>query len=68
MKQIHKNKWEDWIQLEIAYNITLFPPLFFWFFLYYTDVVSVNIVLLMLLLHFRTYYKISAFVGMYNNL
>ncbi|KAF7396508.1 hypothetical protein HZH66_007370 [Vespula vulgaris] len=64
MKQIHKNKWEDWMQLEIAYNITMFPPLFFWFFLYYTDVVSVNIVLLMLLLHFRTYYKISAFVGL----
>ncbi|XP_047353615.1 putative Dol-P-Glc:Glc(2)Man(9)GlcNAc(2)-PP-Dol alpha-1,2-glucosyltransferase isoform X2 [Vespa velutina] len=64
MKQIHKNKWEDWIQLEVAYNITMFPPLFFWFFLYYTDVVSVNIVLLMLLLHFRTYYKISAFVGL----
>ncbi|KAL2722713.1 hypothetical protein V1478_009576 [Vespula squamosa] len=64
MKQIHKNNWDDWMQLEIAYNITMFPPLFFWFFLYYTDVVSVNIVLLMLLLHFRTYYKISAFIGL----
>ncbi|XP_014602993.1 PREDICTED: putative Dol-P-Glc:Glc(2)Man(9)GlcNAc(2)-PP-Dol alpha-1,2-glucosyltransferase [Polistes canadensis] len=64
MKQIHKNNWEDWMQLEIAYDITMFPPLFFWFFLYYTDVVSVNVVLLMLLLHFQSYYKISAFAGL----
>lgn len=53
-----------WLQLTMAYIITLFPPLFFWFFLYYTDVVSVNMVLLMLLLHLRGCFKTSAFVGL----
>jgi len=51
--------------LTLAYNIILFPPLYFWCFFYYTEVVSVNIVLLMLLLHQRKQVKKTAFVGNY---
>lgn len=56
-------KWNDSLKLEVAYNITLLPPLFFWHFLYYTDVVSANTILLMLLLHLRKKYKLAAFAG-----
>jgi alpha-1,2-glucosyltransferase len=46
-----------------AWNITFFPPLFFWFFLYYTDIFSVNLILVMLLLHLYDKNNIAAFVG-----
>lgn len=56
-------KWSSWMKLTVSYNIMFFPPLFFWHFLYYTDVVSVNAVLLMLLLHLREQFKMAAFLG-----
>ncbi|XP_043252734.1 putative Dol-P-Glc:Glc(2)Man(9)GlcNAc(2)-PP-Dol alpha-1,2-glucosyltransferase [Colletes gigas] len=58
-----RQRWNNWMKLAIAYNIMLFPPLFFWHFLYYTDIVSVNAVLLMLLLHLRERFKTAAFLG-----
>ncbi|XP_033342291.2 alpha-1,2-glucosyltransferase Alg10 [Megalopta genalis] len=57
-------KWNNWTQLMVACNIMLFPPLFFWHFLYYTDVVSVNSILLMLLLHLHKKFKTAATVGL----
>ncbi|XP_012282263.1 putative Dol-P-Glc:Glc(2)Man(9)GlcNAc(2)-PP-Dol alpha-1,2-glucosyltransferase [Orussus abietinus] len=54
----------DWIHLTTTYVIVLFPPLYFWFFLYYTDVISVNTVLLMLLLQLQKHFTAAAFVGM----
>ncbi|XP_011304882.1 putative Dol-P-Glc:Glc(2)Man(9)GlcNAc(2)-PP-Dol alpha-1,2-glucosyltransferase [Fopius arisanus] len=47
----------------VAFTVTIFPPLFFWFFLYYTDVLSINLVLLTFLLHQREHYRVSAYVG-----
>ncbi|KAG7188873.1 hypothetical protein KM043_008479 [Ampulex compressa] len=58
-------KWDDLTKLAVAYNITLFPPLFFWHFLYYTDVMSVNMVLLMYLLHLRKNIKMAAVAGLF---
>ncbi|KAH0953389.1 hypothetical protein HN011_004929 [Eciton burchellii] len=58
------DRWNNWLMLTLAYNIILFPPLYFWCFFYYTDVVSVNIVLLMLLLHQRKQVKMTAFAGL----
>ncbi|XP_066581431.1 dol-P-Glc:Glc(2)Man(9)GlcNAc(2)-PP-Dol alpha-1,2-glucosyltransferase [Prorops nasuta] len=58
-----KNRWNNWLRLAVSYNIAFFPPLFFWFFLYYTDVLSVNIVLLMLLSHLKKNLKLAAFAG-----
>lgn len=60
-------KWNDWTKLAVAYSVMFLPPLFFWHFLYYTDVVSVNVVLLMLLLHLRKEFKMAAFIGTYEN-
>ncbi|XP_050454023.1 putative Dol-P-Glc:Glc(2)Man(9)GlcNAc(2)-PP-Dol alpha-1,2-glucosyltransferase [Cataglyphis hispanica] len=57
-------QWNNWLILTLAYNITLFPPLYFWCFFYYTDVVSVNIVLAMLFLHQRKHTKMTAFAGL----
>ncbi|XP_012147646.1 alpha-1,2-glucosyltransferase Alg10 [Megachile rotundata] len=57
-------RWDNWIKLSVACNITFFPPLFFWHFLYYTDVVSLNAVLLMVLLHLHKQFKLAAFVGL----
>ncbi|XP_076243819.1 alpha-1,2-glucosyltransferase Alg10 [Calliopsis andreniformis] len=57
-------RWNNWIRLAVAYNIMFFPPLFFWHFLYYTDIISINAVLLMLLLHLRKMFKMAAFVGL----
>lgn len=62
-----RQRWNDWTKFIVACNIMLFPPLFFWHFLYYTDVTSVNAVLLMLLLHLCKKFKMAALVGMYNN-
>ncbi|XP_015124880.1 putative Dol-P-Glc:Glc(2)Man(9)GlcNAc(2)-PP-Dol alpha-1,2-glucosyltransferase [Diachasma alloeum] len=47
----------------VAFAVTIFPPLFFWFFLYYTDVLSINLILLTFLLHQREHYNASAYVG-----
>lgn len=60
-----KQRWNDWMKLIVACNIMFFPPLFFWHFLYYTDVASVNAILLMLLLHLYKQFKTAAFIGMY---
>ncbi|XP_076647875.1 alpha-1,2-glucosyltransferase Alg10 isoform X1 [Halictus rubicundus] len=57
-------RWKNWKHLLVACNIMLFPPLFFWHFLYYTDVVSVNAILLMLLLHLHKKFKMAAAVGL----
>lgn len=46
-----------------AYNITLFPPLFFWFFLYYTDIFSMTMVLLMLLFYAKQRNFLAAIFG-----
>ncbi|CAL7940024.1 unnamed protein product [Xylocopa violacea] len=59
-----KQRWSSWIKLIVSCNITLFPPLFFWHFLYYTDVVSINAVLLMLLLHSHRKWKLASFIGL----
>lgn len=56
-------RWNNWMVLALAYNITLFPPLYFWCFFYYTDVISVNMVLLMFLLYQRRCTKMTALVG-----
>ncbi|KAF7989702.1 hypothetical protein HCN44_008376 [Aphidius gifuensis] len=53
----------SWLPLAVAFSIALLPPLFFWFFLYYTDVLSTNLVLLMFLLHQNEFYKSSAIIG-----
>ena len=52
-----------WIQIAISYNLAYFPPLFFYFFLYYTDVFSVCMVLFMLLLHIRGNLSLAAIPG-----
>ncbi|XP_031849311.1 alpha-1,2-glucosyltransferase Alg10 [Nomia melanderi] len=57
-------RWDNWKNLMVASNVMLFPPLFFWHFLYYTDVVSVNAVLLMLLLHLRKKFIMAAVIGL----
>ncbi|KZC14819.1 PREDICTED: putative Dol-P-Glc:Glc(2)Man(9)GlcNAc(2)-PP-Dol alpha-1,2-glucosyltransferase [Dufourea novaeangliae] len=57
-------RWNNWMKLTVASNIMLFPPLFFWHFLYYTDIVSVNAVLLMFLLHLRRKFEMAAFIGL----
>ncbi|PBC32667.1 Putative alpha-1,2-glucosyltransferase ALG10-B [Apis cerana cerana] len=59
-----KQRWNDWMKLIVACNIMFFPPLFFWHFLYYTDVASVNAILLMLLLHLYKQFKTAAFIGL----
>ncbi|XP_034936246.1 putative Dol-P-Glc:Glc(2)Man(9)GlcNAc(2)-PP-Dol alpha-1,2-glucosyltransferase [Chelonus insularis] len=65
MKKIEDDSQTDkhGLALTIALTITLLPPLYFWHFLYYTDVISVNLVLLMYLLHQKQYYKSSVFAG-----
>lgn len=56
-------RWTDRTKLAVACNVMLFPPLFFWHFLYYTDVLSVNAILLMLLLHLRKRFNLAALTG-----
>ncbi|XP_071571230.1 dol-P-Glc:Glc(2)Man(9)GlcNAc(2)-PP-Dol alpha-1,2-glucosyltransferase [Temnothorax nylanderi] len=58
------DRWNNWLILASAYNLALFPPLYFWCFFYYTDVVSVNVVLLMLYLHQRKRTKMTALAGL----
>ncbi|KAL6260956.1 hypothetical protein P5V15_008484 [Pogonomyrmex californicus] len=63
-KSNEMDRWNNWLILIAAYNLTLFPPLYFWCFFYYTDVVSMNIVLLMLYLHQCKYTKMTALAGL----
>ncbi|XP_043471670.1 putative Dol-P-Glc:Glc(2)Man(9)GlcNAc(2)-PP-Dol alpha-1,2-glucosyltransferase [Leptopilina heterotoma] len=58
-----KNSQDSLINLVSSYNIVLFPPLFFWFFLYYTDVFSVTMILAVNLLHLQGRIKSSALAG-----
>ena len=53
----------SWTLIGFALSLVLLPPLFFWFFLYYTDVVSVNLILLTSLLHLQGRYKLAACTG-----
>ncbi|KAL7306353.1 hypothetical protein TKK_0001778 [Trichogramma kaykai] len=46
-----------------AWNIAFFPPLFFYFCFYYTDVLSTTMVLAMLLSHVKKNYKMTALMG-----
>jgi len=48
MQSNETERWNNWLILTQVYNITLFPTLYFWCFFYYTDVISVNVVLVML--------------------
>jgi len=57
--------WNNWLILVLAYNITLFPSLYFWYFFYYADVISVNIVLVMLFLHQYKHTKMTVFAFHY---
>lgn len=54
---------KKWNRLLTSLNIALLPPLYFLLFLFYTDVVSTNMVLLMYLLYLKRKFKTSAFVG-----
>lgn len=64
-KSSETDRWNNWLMLTLAYNVTLFPPLFFWCFFYYTDVVSVNVVLSMFLAHQHKQTRMAAFAGRY---
>lgn len=46
-----------------AWNIAFFPPLLFWFFLFYTDIFSVTLILTMFLLPFHNRNILAAIVG-----
>ncbi|XP_077279988.1 alpha-1,2-glucosyltransferase Alg10 [Temnothorax americanus] len=63
-KSNETDRWNAWLILASAYNLALFPPLYFWCFFYYTDVVSVTVVLLMLSLHQRGRAKMTALAGL----
>lgn len=71
-KSLHKINDESprktrWIQIAMSYNVAFLPPLFFWFFLYYTDVFSVTMILSMLLLHICGYFNLAAIPGTHRN-
>ncbi|KAL0127061.1 hypothetical protein PUN28_005408 [Cardiocondyla obscurior] len=55
---------DSWLVLALTYNLALFPPLYFWSFFYYTDVVSVSVVLLTQYLHQRNRTTMSALAGL----
>ncbi|XP_011686104.1 PREDICTED: putative Dol-P-Glc:Glc(2)Man(9)GlcNAc(2)-PP-Dol alpha-1,2-glucosyltransferase [Wasmannia auropunctata] len=63
-KSNDRDRWSSWLILALAYNLTLFPPLYFWSFFYYTDVVSTNVVLLMMYLHQRKHTTMTALAGL----
>lgn len=58
--------WNKWSIIGLTHNLTLFPPLYFWSFFYYTDVMSVNMVLLMFYLHQRKHTMMVALAGNYS--
>ena len=49
---------------EVAYNVCLFPPLFFFYGLYYTDVISTFSVLLTFYFHMRNEQNKLVFTGL----
>ena len=53
----------SWKGLLSAINIALFPPLYFFTFLYYTDMAAACMVLLMYAFYIKGFSKASAFVG-----
>uniref|UniRef100_A0A1B6IPA8 Dol-P-Glc:Glc(2)Man(9)GlcNAc(2)-PP-Dol alpha-1,2-glucosyltransferase n=1 Tax=Homalodisca liturata TaxID=320908 RepID=A0A1B6IPA8_9HEMI len=52
-KRLHPNVMDDWKHLMTAANLAMLPPLYFFTFLYYTDIVSTCLVLLCYLLHLQ---------------
>ncbi|XP_058793684.1 putative Dol-P-Glc:Glc(2)Man(9)GlcNAc(2)-PP-Dol alpha-1,2-glucosyltransferase [Phymastichus coffea] len=65
-KKVANEHLRDDIEYLTAWNITFFPPLFFWFFLYYTEIFSVTLILTMLLFHINNRNIISTFIGAYS--
>lgn len=65
-KKVSNESLRDDIEYLTAWNITFFPPLFFWFFLYYTDIFSVTLILTMLLLHANDRHALCALAGAYS--
>ncbi|XP_043281544.1 putative Dol-P-Glc:Glc(2)Man(9)GlcNAc(2)-PP-Dol alpha-1,2-glucosyltransferase [Venturia canescens] len=53
----------SWNMFGSVISLAYFPPLYFWFFLYYTDVLSLNFVLLTWLMHLRGRYQTAALTG-----
>ena len=56
-----------WKGMASALNIAFFPPLFFFSFLYYTDVAAAFLVFLMYAFHMYGRNKSAALAGMYLN-
>ncbi|CAL1294628.1 unnamed protein product [Larinioides sclopetarius] len=61
--QFHHKKDEPRILLLSSFNITIFPLLYFFNFLYYTDCGSTFFVLLMYYWHLRKFYFSASFAG-----
>lgn len=59
----HNNPRTYWKNVFSAYNITLLPPLYFFSYLYYTDILSVTTVLLMIYLSIRENHFLASIVG-----
>ncbi|KAI9558010.1 hypothetical protein GHT06_014763 [Daphnia sinensis] len=64
-KTIHQTSREcsTWKSIASALNLAIFPPLFFFSFLYYTDVAAAFLVFLMYGLHLRGYNIFAAIAG-----
>ncbi|XP_046481620.1 dol-P-Glc:Glc(2)Man(9)GlcNAc(2)-PP-Dol alpha-1,2-glucosyltransferase isoform X1 [Neodiprion pinetum] len=62
-KQKSHDQRQQWTILIASLNIAILPPLYFLLFLYYTDVISTNLVLLMYLFYIKRRFKTSAFAG-----
>ncbi|XP_055952582.1 putative Dol-P-Glc:Glc(2)Man(9)GlcNAc(2)-PP-Dol alpha-1,2-glucosyltransferase isoform X2 [Argiope bruennichi] len=61
--QIHHQNDEPRIVLLSAFNITIFPLLYFFNFLYYTDCGSTFFVLLMYYWHLKKFYFLASIIG-----
>jgi len=57
---VEHSKWKTLLS---ALNLAIFPPLFFFAFLYYTDVAAVTMVLLMFNLHISGRNNLAAVAG-----
>ena len=57
-------KWSEWELIHAVFNICLFPPLFFFYALFYTDVLSVIFVLFTYYLYFTDKREALLFSGM----
>lgn len=64
-KNIHQSsrEYSTWKSIVSALNIAIFPPLFFFSFLYYTDVAAAFLVFLMYGLHMRGFNTFAAIAG-----